>query len=298
MAQQDGRSTFERLLNFRDVALSINRFSGTHLLRSGLLYRSARPDEATPSDRQRLLNDFKIKTTLDLRTPTEHLEQARKRTATSTPAAPAVAPKDPLSPVRIPEIKYADVNLNGSSYSNALIKQLSYHHAAKLILYYALGWRKAAIAILASNVMASRGLDGLAIDSLLYSKTEIKAIFDILCNAASCPILVHCTQGKDRTGLTVLLVLMLCEVPVDAIEKDYRLSESELEPEREEKLGEIRSISLPDSFADCPEDWTRVVCKYINEELGGVEKYLQSCGVTREQQQELRKSLMVKTSDE
>ena len=293
MATPDGRSTFTSLLNFRDVGVSTNHFSNTHLLRPALFYRSARPDSATPSDRDRLLKNYKIKTVIDLRTPTEHIEQARKRTAAPTPSQPAVAPKEPLAPVRIPEIKYEDVNLNGSSYSNALIKQLSYHHAAKLIFYYAMGWRKDAIAILATNVMAARGLSGLAIDSLLYSRAEVKAIFSILCNVDAYPVLMYCTQGKDRTGLTVLLVGMLCGVPIEAIEKDYRLSESELQPEREEKLDEIRSISLPDDFADCPAEWTRTVSAYINEKLGGAEKYLESCGVTREQQERLKKLLMV-----
>ena len=293
MAAQDGREHFTNILNFRDVAQSVNHFSGAALLRQGLLYRSARPDSATPSDRQLLVNSYKFKTIIDLRTPTEHIEQSRKHAAAHPPpAAPAVAPKDPLSPFRIEGIDYKDVNLNGSSYSNALMKQLPYHKAAKLIFYYTVGWRKDAIAILASNVMASRGLSGLAIDSLLYSRLEIKAMFDVLCDPDSYPVLVHCTQGKDRTGLTVLLVLMLCGVPIAAIEKDYRLSESELEPEREEKLEEIRSISLPDSFADCPEDWTRVVSSYIDEQLGGVEEYLESCGVTGKQQSKLKELLL------
>jgi protein tyrosine/serine phosphatase len=293
MATSDGCSTFTSLLNFRDLGASINHFSNANLLRPALFYRSARPDSATPSDRKRLTNDYKVKTIIDLRTPTEHIEQARKHAAAATPSQPAVAPAEPLAPVRMPEIRYEDVNLNGSSYSNALIKQLSYHLAAKLIFYYAFGWRKDAIAILASNVMAARGLSGLAIDSLLYSRAEVKSIFSILCNADSYPVLVHCTQGKDRTGLTVLLVLMLCNVPIEAIEKDYRLSESELQPERQEKLEEIRSISLPDDFADCPAEWTRTVCAYINEELGGVETYLESCDVTREQQERLRRLLVV-----
>lgn len=293
MATSDGRTTFTSLLNFRDVGASINHFSPTPILRPGLSYRSARPDSATPSDRARLLTDYKIKTIIDLRTPTEHIEQARKHAAASTPSQPGAAPKQPLAPVRMPEIRYEDVNLNGSSYSNALMKQLSYHHAAKLICYYALGWRKDAIAILATHVMAARGLAGLAIDSLLYSKAEIRAIFTILCDVSRYPVLVHCTQGKDRTGLTVLLVCMLCRVAVEAVEKDYRLSESELMPEREEKLEEIRSIALPDSFADCPAEWTRTVWTYVNEELGGVEAYLESCGVTREQQAKLKKLLLI-----
>ena len=298
MATRDGRTAFAltSLLNFRDVGLSINYYSKTQLLRPHLFYRSARPDEVTPSDRGRLLNDYQIKTIIDLRTPTEHIEQARNYAA-ATARQPAVVPAEPLAPVRIPEIRYEDVNLNGSSYANALIWQLSYHHAAKLIFYYAIGWRKDAIAILALNVMASRGLSGLAIDSLLYSRSEVRAVFSILSNAESYPLLVHCTQGKDRTGLTVLLVLMLCGVAMEAIERDYRLSESELQPERHEKLEEIRSIGLPDDFADCPAEWTGTVCAYINEELGGVETYLESCGIMMEQQERLKNLLMVRTED-
>jgi protein-tyrosine phosphatase len=297
MAAQDSHP-LNHILNFRDVAESINHFSSTALLRPGLFYRSARPDSASLLERQILLDTYKIKTVIDLRTPTEHIEQSRKHAATQPPpSAPAVAPKDPLSPFRIPGIKYIDINLNGSAYSNALIKQLPYSQAAKLILYYTIGWRKDAIAILASNVMASRGLSGLAIDSLIYSKAEIKALFDVLCDADAYPVMVHCTQGKDRTGLTVLLVLMLCRMPVEVIGRDYRLSERELEPEREEKLEEIRSIGLPDSFADCPEEWTGVVSECINKELGGVEKYLENCGVSGEQQSKLKNLLLVDSPD-
>ena len=136
--------------------------------------------------------------------------------------------------------------------------------------------------------MAERGLCGLAIDSLEHCQAEVKACFDVLCDEASYPVRVHCTQGKDRTGLIVLLVLMLCGVEREAIERDYVLSERELEPERGDKLAEIRSIGLPDSFADCPKDWVGIVSGHIDQECGGVEKYLESCGVGAEQQQTLK----------
>lgn len=291
MATPNGQP-FTKLLNFRDVAASINSTTGRITLKPGLLYRSARPDEATQADRQLLLETYKIKTIIDLRTPTEHLEQAKKHAAV-TPSAPAIASDRPLENVRMEGVKYVDVNLNGSSYSNALIKQLSYWNVLKLFTFYIIGWRKDAIAVLATNVMAKRGLDGLAVDSLIHSKAEIKAIFDVLCNPESYPVLVHCTQGKDRTGLTVLLVLMLLDVDREAIEKDYRLSERELLVQREEKLAEIRSIGLPDSFADCPADWTRTMYECIDGEEGGVERYLQVCGVTREQQEKLREMFKV-----
>merc|ERR1712070_971850 len=96
--------------------------------------------------------------------------------------------------------------------------------------------------------MAERGLAGLAVDSLEHCRAEVKAVYDILANEHSYPLLIHCTQGKDRTGLNILLVLMLLGVPIDAINEDYMLSEKELAPEKEEKVREIMSIGLPASF--------------------------------------------------
>ena len=291
MAASDGRISFEDILNFRDVGVHINHLVGKSVLQPGQLFRSARPDAATPDDQRRLEHDLHIKTIIDLRTPTEHIEQARKAAATM-PSAPAIAPKDPSRPFRIPSIEYKDVNFNGKGYSNALIRKLSYWQTAKLFTLYSVGYRKEAISVLGTNVMAERGLAGLAEDSLEHCRKEVKEAFDVLCDTGSYPVLVHCTQGKDRTGLIVLLALMLCDVSVEAIAADYTLSERELGPEREEKLAEIRSIGLPDSFADCPAGWTGKVSQYMDKECGGITTYLESCGVSLDQQKRLRMLLL------
>ena len=278
---------FESLLNFRDVGKSISSLSNQATLKPSLLYRSARPDNATKADQHQLTATYGIKTILDLRTPTEHLEQARKL-GLRVPTAPAARPSDPNYPLRIPDIEYKEVNFNGSAYSKALIKQLSYGHVAKLGVLYACGWRTQAISVLGTNVMAKRGLTGLAEDSLEHCTAEVRACFDVLADKSSYPVLVHCTQGKDRTGLIVLLVLLLLNAPKEAIEKDYRLSESELQPEREERLKEITSIGLPESFADCPADWVEKVSGWITDKYGAVEAYLASCGVSKEQMESVR----------
>ncbi len=153
----------------------------------------------------------------------------------------------------------------------------------KLFGLYALGYRREAIGVLGANVMAARGLAGLAEDTLAHSRAEVRAVFGVLCDVHAYPVLVHCTQGKDRTGLVVLLVLLLCGVEVQAIQADYGVSEAALRPEREEKLAEIRSIGLPDEFAECPVDWVERVRAYIDGTFGGVEEYLEGCGVTGEQ---------------
>jgi protein-tyrosine phosphatase len=272
--QDVGRVPLPSVLNLRDVGQHINHLSGTRFLKPGLFFRSARPDTATPADQAIVKDHLRIKTIIDLRTPTEHAEQARKH--------PGPLPK-------IKGVEYIYINFNGSSYSNALIGKLSYWNTAKLYGLYVLGYRREAIWVLGTNVMAPRGLAGLAEDSLRFCQAEVKQVFDVLCRSEQWPVLVHCTQGKDRTGLIVLLVLTLLGVEEKAIGEDYKLSQGELQRERAERLEEIRSIGLTDDFADCDEGWTGRVCGFVKAEFGSVEMYLKGCGVIAEQQETLKR---------
>ena len=91
--------------------------------------------------------------------------------------------------------------------------------------------------------MQPRGLTGLAFDTLATSTSELRSILHLLAEDKY-PILIHCTQGKDRTGLVVLLVLLVLEVPVADIVADYRASEGELQVEMEERISELRKGGL------------------------------------------------------
>jgi protein-tyrosine phosphatase len=97
-------------------------------------------------------------------------------------------------------------------------------------------------------------------------------------------MLVHCTQGKDRTGLLIAMILMLMDIPIDAITYDYRLSESELLSERESRLQEIREIGLTEDFATTPKDWVPKMQQHLQEKYGGIRKYLFHIGVDKETQ--------------
>lgn len=291
-SNEDGTIPFQNILNFRDVGAYINHLSSASrpILKPGLLHRSARPDAATPSDRTTLTQTLAIRTIIDLRTPTEHLEALKKHQTTpqSVPTAPGLAPADPKHPLRLPGLRYKDTNLNGDAYTSHLLQRLTWPQTLHLYTSYILGYRTSAIAILATNVMAPRGLSGLAIDTLTFSSPIIASLFnDTLSDATAYPVLVHCTQGKDRTGLVVLLLLLLCGVHVGSIESDYMASQAGLEPEREQKVAEVRGVGFPEEFADCEVGWVGKVVEWM-EGQGGVEAYLKEAGVGREAMEKIK----------
>ena len=45
----------------------------------------------------------------------------------------------------------------------------------------------------------------------------------IFCAQDNYPVLIHCIHGKDRTGLIVMLLLLICDVPAKV---SYRLNGS------------------------------------------------------------------------
>jgi protein-tyrosine phosphatase len=190
----------------------------------------------------------------------------------------------------MPGVTYHEINFNGSSFSRMLISKLTWIEFFRLAGLMVFGYRLDAIKIIAPH-MEEMGLVGLAKNSMDVCKREVKQVFDVLADERSWPVLVHCTQGKDRTGLVVMLVLFLLGADEAAIDEDYRLSESELLPEREERMKEIRSIGLTEQFAVCPPDVVSSVHLHIKEKYGTTEKYLEYTGVSKAAIDRLKKIL-------
>ena len=55
--------------------------------------------------------------------------------------------------------------------------------------------------------------------------TPIRAIFAHLASPNPGPILLHCTAGKDRTGVIVMILLMLAGCSPDTIAREYALTD-------------------------------------------------------------------------
>lgn len=287
---------FDNLLNFRDVGKNINEIYSSNILETGLVFRSAKLDNITLEDRNKIVNDLKIKTVVDLRSKTELINAARKHSdlvALAQSAALPVSTDAVAGPVKIPGLHYAEINLNGKGFERALIWKLKYTNLAKLVFLMAAGYRTEGISVLGKEIMLPRGLTGLGLDTLDHGGPEIKQVFNLLSEKTAYPVLIHCTQGKDRTGIVILLLLLLCDVKLTVISADYVQSESELEPEKEERMKEIRSIGLDESFAQCPPEFCQSTLDHLNATYGGINSYLERIGVDADQQEKIRHILLL-----
>lgn len=296
MATRTSSTSFQNVLNFRDVAAFINEKVGEQILKTGQLYRSARLDSATKADKEIIQSTYQIRTVLDLRSKTEHIEAVQKYSARLQLEEPNTKPpstSDVAEALKIPGIEYAEINLNGKGFERHLVWQLSYRNLAWVAGYMLFGYRLQGISIIGKNVLQPRGLVGLGKDTIQHSGPEIREVFSLLSNSNAYPVLIHCTQGKDRTGLIVILVLFLCGIDIAAITEDYIKSEFELQPEFKERMKEIESIGLNEAFARCPHDFVHELSIFIDAEYGGTEQYLRQIGINELEINQIRRQLLI-----
>lgn len=69
-----------------------------------------------------------------------------------------------------------------------------------MLFLYILGYRLQAVSVVSRQVMLPRGLIGMGLDTLDHSVSEIRQALLLYASAESLPSVIHCTQGKDRTG--------------------------------------------------------------------------------------------------
>lgn len=113
------------------------------------------------------------------------------------------------------------------------------------------------------------------------------------------PVVVHCTAGKDRTGLVVALTLLAVGVEVDDVVADYAATEDLLAGEWTARmLKKVRRLRVPitepllEVIARSPEPVLRDTLAWVEQTFGSVEAYLISIGVGQAQVASLRRALL------
>jgi protein-tyrosine phosphatase len=131
---------------------------------------------------------------------------------------------------------------------------------------------------------------------------QIGTALGTLATPGNLPAVVHCTAGKDRTGLIVALVLGLIGVPDETIVEDYALSARHLtgaflEETRQRILrrGYTWEQYLP--LLQCPPEFMHATLQHLRARYGGMEAYSRTVGLGREHLDYLRENLLTERAE-
>ncbi len=126
----------------------------------------------------------------------------------------------------------------------------------------------------------------------------IAAAIKHLARPGALPGLVHCTAGKDRTGIVIAFTLAAVGVPERVIVADYAMSGMYLMPEQIAVIGQISAAAGLDEqltqalMASPPELMTRTLAR-AREQAGSIAGYLISNGLTEADLAALRTALVI-----
>jgi protein-tyrosine phosphatase len=142
-----------------------------------------------------------------------------------------------------------------------------------------------------------RGLPGML-------APRLHELFELF-RAGDASVLIHCTVGKDRTGVAVMLLLHALGVAPEHIMADYLRSArrfSQLDAERQEAMhntvsrmvGQPVSEAAIDRVLDARPEYLNAAYAVIEAEYGGLNHYLQRfSGLDNAGLQALRNTLLV-----
>jgi len=148
----------------------------------------------------------------------------------------------------------------------------------------------------ASFLLGDVSLSGLYRHIVEDGADRIVQVVRIL--SAGEPTLVHCTLGKDRTGVSIALALAAVGADREAIVDDYALTASQLPESRNRAIAKWLEERLPiahDAIAvatQSPAPVMRDLLKGIDERHGSVADYLLGAGLTRAELEALGAALV------
>ena len=122
-------------------------------------------------------------------------------------------------------------------------------------------------------------------------------LFKILAKEDNLPVVLHCTAGKDRTGVSTAFLLSILGVSRDLIEADYLLTN--LDTERQADFIES-TVGYPEGYdrksmiaaAGVPEEALKDFLDGVESKWGSAVLYLKEIGVTQEQMDAIRNNFL------
>ncbi len=232
-----------KIHNFRDFGGYTTR-NGARL-KKGLLYRSGDLSKATDADLEKF-SALKIKTICDLRS-----ERERQ-----------------VEPDRFP-------NAVPTTFLNIPMRPIVDYHARSWGRLFSLMFGK------------ERKMDYIAESYQAYREyatgylPQLKALFERISNPDNLPLLIHCSAGKDRTGVVSSLIQQILGVPFELTMDDYLKTNDNLgvyTAEIVKKLKKLAYFGVPWEMYmplfDARSDFLNAAFTQIKDEFGALDEWM------------------------
>lgn len=262
----------ESISNFRDAAIG--------QMKPNLIFRSATLDKATKKDVEQIVSKLNIQTIIDLRGRAEH------NTLLEEPALIRGYYSASQYQSSNRERRLFKLDL-AQSIAVSIKKNMSFLTMIIFIFLKFIGFKLyARQMVIRNSLLGVHGLYGLNM-GILINGTELREFFDLIRDKKAFPILIHCSAGKDRTGLTIALLQSLSGAPKELIFENYSASYGLLEKERERIRREIEKTGMSREFEKSDPETLEKTFEFIDEKYGSLKEYLISIGVDEKQQSEI-----------
>jgi len=233
----------ESIINFRDFG-SYSTSNGTHI-KKGLLYRSGDLSKATDTDLE-YLSSLDIKTICDLRSESERKNE----------------------PDRVPTAR-------PFTFFNIPMRPIIDYHARSLRRLVSLMFGE------------ERHLDYIAESRQAYREyainylPQLKALFQRISEPENLPLLIHCSAGKDRTGVVSSLIQLVLGVPLETVMEDYLKTNEYMNVYKKDvyrRLSRLGIFGIPWKKMYGPlfaarSDFLNAAIAQVKEEFGAVDEW-------------------------
>ena len=130
-----------------------------------------------------------------------------------------------------------------------------------------------------------------------HCQPALKQTIAIVADESDGAVIVHCTLGKDRTGVIIALLLSAVGVPDAVVVEDYTLTGEYVEPLlptlREQALKTGRDMDVYEKMLVTDAAAMARFLQYVHDEYGGASEYLRRIGITDAQLTALRARLVL-----
>jgi len=235
----------EAIHNFRDFG-GYQTKNGAQI-KKGLLYRSGSLDKATNADLDELAT-LGLKTICDLRSEQERLKE----------------------PDRIPDI-------SPITFFNISMRPIVDYHSRSLKRLGSLMFgTERKTDYIAESYKAYR-------DYATGYLPQLKALFKRISNPENLPVLIHCSAGKDRTGVVSSLIQQMLGVTSDVAMADYLITNQHMDKYNVNVMRQLSKLAyfgvpwkmyLP--LFEARRDYLNAAFSQVKEEFGALDNWMRN----------------------